>query len=213
MPAQKAARCRRLVMVLGDQLNRDSAAFDDFDVATDVVVMVEALTESTHVWSHKARTALFLSAMRHFARDLQANGIRVEYCQLDVHRDESLATGWLAAIQKCQPESLICVEPGDLRVWQMLNETAAQTKLPLDLRGDRHFMCSREAFARWAGDSKSLRMEFFYRQMRREHNVLMECGGPRWTSPHGSNRPPSRPSDRCRLSSSSINWTDDLTGK
>ncbi len=165
-------------MVLGDQLNRDSAAFDDFDVATDVVVMVEALTESTHVWSHKARTALFLSAMRHFARDLQANGIRVEYCQLDVHRDESLATGWLAAIQKCQPESLICVEPGDLRVWQMLNETAAQTKLPLDLRGDRHFMCSREAFARWAGDSKSLRMEFFYRQMRREHNVLMERGEP-----------------------------------
>lgn len=178
MPAQKAARCRRLVVVLGDQLNRDSAAFDGFDVVTDAVVIVEALAESTHVWSHKARTALFLSAMRHFARDLQADGIRVEYRQLDVHRDESLAAGWLAAIQKCQPESLICVEPGDLRVWQMLNEIAAKTKLPLDLRSDRHFMCSREAFARWAGDSKSLRMEFFYRQMRREHNVLMEGDKP-----------------------------------
>ena len=53
--------CRHLVIVLGDQLNHDSAAFDDFDTATDVVVMVEAREESTHVWSHKGRTALFLS--------------------------------------------------------------------------------------------------------------------------------------------------------
>lgn len=171
-------RCRRLVVVLGDQLNRDSAAFDGFDVVTDAVVMVEALAESTHVWSHKARTALFLSAMRHFASDLRTGGIRVEYRQLDTHRDASLMAGWLAAIEKYQPESLVCVEPGDLRVWRMLNETAAQAKLPLDLRVDRHFMCSREAFAQWAGNSKSLRMEFFYRQMRREHNVLMKDGEP-----------------------------------
>jgi deoxyribodipyrimidine photolyase-related protein len=39
-------------------------------------------------------------------------------------------------------------------------------------------MCSCEAFAAWAGDSISLRMEFFYRQMRREHNVLMKDGEP-----------------------------------
>ncbi len=165
-------------MVLGDQLNRDAAAFDGFDPASDAVVMVEAVAESTHVWSHKARTALFLSAMRHFARDLEAGGVRVIYRQLDVCRDESLAAGWLAAIKACEPESLVCVEPGDLRVWQALNETAAKGGLPLDMRSDRHFMCSRDTFARWAGDSKSLRMEFFYRQMRREHNILMNGDAP-----------------------------------
>jgi len=140
--------------------------------------MVEARGESTHVWSHKARTALFLSAMRHFAEELRAEGIRVEYRRLDVCRDESLAAGWLAAIATYQPQSLVCVEPGDLRVWQTLNETAAQARLPLDVRSDRHFMCTREAFANWAGDQKSLRMEFFYRQMRREHGVLMEGDQP-----------------------------------
>lgn len=169
---------RRIVIVLGDQLNHDSAAFDGFDVASDVVLMVEARAESTHVWSHKARTALFLSAMRHFAGELRRKGIRVEYRQLEVQCDASLTAGWLALIAQFQPESLVCVEPGDLRVWQMLNETAATAKLPLDIRADRHFMCSREAFATWAGDSKSLRMEFFYRQMRREHNVLMEGDKP-----------------------------------
>ncbi len=176
--SKSQSRCRRLVVVLGDQLNHDSAAFDDVDIASDVVFMVEARAESTHVWSHKARTALFLSAMRHFARELRDKGIRVEYRQLDVRGDTSLAVGWLAAIAQYQPESLVCVEPGDLRVWQMLNETAAKAKLPLDIRADRHFMCSRDAFATWAGDSKSLRMEFFYRQMRREHNVLMEGDKP-----------------------------------
>ena len=68
--------CRHLVLVLGDQLNADSAAFDGFDPAQDAVLMVEAREESTHVWSHKARTALFLSAMRHFADELTAS-----YCR------------------------------------------------------------------------------------------------------------------------------------
>ena len=164
----------RLVIVLGDQLNHDSAAFDGFDALTDVVLMVESREESTHVWSHKARTALFLSAMRHFAIELQSKQVRVDYRRLDVHRDETLQAGWLAAIEMHQPESIVCVEPGDMRVWQALNVTAAKAKLPLDIRTDRHFMCSREAFSKWAGTSKSLRMEFFYRNMRREHDVLME---------------------------------------
>ncbi len=168
------SKCRRLVVVLGDQLNHDSAAFDGFDAATDVVLMVEAREESTHVWSHKARTALFLSAMRHFAFELQRKKIHVDYRKLDVQRDGTLQVGWLAAIEQHLPESIVCVEPGDMRVWQALNVTAAAAKLPLDIRADRHFLCSREAFAKWAGASKSLRMEFFYRNMRREHNVLME---------------------------------------
>ena len=166
--------CRRLVIVLGDQLNHDSAAFDGFDAATDVVVMVESREESTHVWSHQARTALFLSAMRHFAVELHGKKIRFDYRKLDEQRDETLQAGWLAAIERYQPESIVCVEPGDMRVWQALNVTAASAKLPLDVRADRHFLCSREAFTKWAGTNKSLRMEFFYRNMRREHNVLME---------------------------------------
>ena len=60
----KNVSCRHLILILGDQLDESSAAFDGFDAAVDVVLMVEAVEESTHVWSHKARTVLFLSAMR-----------------------------------------------------------------------------------------------------------------------------------------------------
>jgi deoxyribodipyrimidine photolyase-related protein len=58
---------RHLVLVLGDQLSHDSPALDGIDPACDRVLMIEARGEATHVWSHKARIALFLSAMRHFA--------------------------------------------------------------------------------------------------------------------------------------------------
>ncbi|HQW64816.1 MAG TPA: cryptochrome/photolyase family protein, partial [Pseudomonadota bacterium] len=61
------AELRHLVLVLGDQLDLDAAAFDGFDPAHDAVWMAEVAEESTHVWSSKPRTVMFLAAMRHFA--------------------------------------------------------------------------------------------------------------------------------------------------
>ena len=56
----------QLVVVLGDQLDAGSTAFDSFDPERDAVWMAEVAEEATHVPSHKARIVLFLSAMRHF---------------------------------------------------------------------------------------------------------------------------------------------------
>ena len=58
------AKPRRLVLVLGDQLNPDSAAFDDFDAGRDAVPMLEARHEASYVPQHKHRLVLFFSAMR-----------------------------------------------------------------------------------------------------------------------------------------------------
>ena len=74
---------RHLILVLGDQLDLDAAAFDGFDAEQDAVWMAEAHEESTHVWSSKQRIALFLSAMRHFAQALRAAGRPLHYHRLD----------------------------------------------------------------------------------------------------------------------------------
>ncbi|MCY7300111.1 MAG: cryptochrome/photolyase family protein, partial [Ilumatobacteraceae bacterium] len=66
---------RHLIVVLGDQLDRNSAAFDGFDSARDVVWMAEVAEESTKVWVSKPRIAMFLAAMRHFAEELRAAGV------------------------------------------------------------------------------------------------------------------------------------------
>jgi deoxyribodipyrimidine photolyase-related protein len=65
MSFDSVTRPRHLVLVLGDQLDASSAALDGFDPLQDAVWMAEVAGEGTHVWSHKARIALFLSGMRH----------------------------------------------------------------------------------------------------------------------------------------------------
>ena len=62
---------KRLVLILGDQLDLKGAALRDFDFKHDEIVMIESISEAQYVWSHKAKIALFLSAMRHFARALE----------------------------------------------------------------------------------------------------------------------------------------------
>ena len=168
---------RRLILLLGDQLDADSSALSDADAALDVVVMIEAQEESTHVRSHKIRTALFLSAMRHFAQELRERGLVVHYRGLDGCNDLSLAAGLQAAIAQLQPQEVIGVEPGDLRVRDQL-QAAVPKGLPLRWRADTHFACSLPRFAQWAGESRQLRMEFFYRHMRKEHGILMEGSQP-----------------------------------
>jgi len=173
--------CRHLLLILGDQLDKDSAVFDDMNPALDVVVMVEAVEESTHVWSHKARTTLFLSAMRHFAEQLRQRQFQVHYRSMDKENDLTLGEGLQAAIAVFKPKRVIGVEPGDLRVRALIEaacQSAETQPTPIEWREDKHFLCSLPQFRQWAGASTSLRMEFFYRKMRQQYKVLMEGDQP-----------------------------------
>lgn len=172
------AQCRHLVIILGDQLNLDNPALEDFDTAQDQVLIVEAAGEAAYVWSHKARIALFLSAMRHFAETLRTHGVSPIYLRLGEHDFTQLIDAWTSYIEQFRPQKLIVCEPGEYRVQQTLEACARQQGVLLVIRDDTHFMCSKADFKRWAGNSKNLRMEFFYRNMRRQHGVLMEGGKP-----------------------------------
>ncbi|MFY7940529.1 MAG: cryptochrome/photolyase family protein [Burkholderiaceae bacterium] len=173
------AELRSLVIVLGDQLDLDASAFDGFDSTLDGAWMAEVVEESTHVWSSKPRTALFLSAMRHFAQALVQAGRHVHYTQLnDSGNHGSLAAQLQADIERLQPEQLVMTAPGDWRVLQALKAVAAQNGLPLDVREDRHFFCTVREFAAHAKGRKSLRLEYFYREQRKRHSVLMQSTSP-----------------------------------
>jgi deoxyribodipyrimidine photolyase-related protein len=69
-------------------------------------------------------------------------------------------------------------EPGDWRVLQALRAVAEEAGIPLEVREDRHFLCSVREFAAHAKGRKQLRMEYFYREMRRRHRVLMDGDEP-----------------------------------
>ena len=109
MPAvakrRRVAELRSLIIVLGDQLDLDAAAFDGFAADRDAVWMAEVAAESTHVWSSKPRITLFLAAMRHFALALRQDGRPLHYTRLDAPGNRGdLAAQLQADIQRLDSE-------------------------------------------------------------------------------------------------------------
>jgi len=173
------AEVRRLVLVLGDQLDIDAVAFDGFEAGLDAVWMAEVAEEATHVWSSKPRIVLFLAAMRHFASALRAAGRPLHYTRLDDPGNcGSLCAQLQSDLARLRPERLVLTAPGDWRVLQAIKALAQTNNLPLDIHEDRHFFSSIAAFAEHAKGRKSLRMEYFYREQRKRHKVLMQGDEP-----------------------------------
>ena len=174
---------RNLVLVLGDQLDHHSAAFDDFDSEQDAVWMAEVEEEATHVWCHKLRLVAFFSAMRHFRDELREQGLRVLYHELSTRRSDDRGDNFATVLRKevneHHPQKLIMTQPGDHRVLMSIQEQAANLDIPLEIREDNHFYCGLSEFEDWAKDRKRIVLEGFYRHLRERHNVLMtEQGEP-----------------------------------
>ena len=182
----------KLRIILGDQLTHDISALDGIDADKDIILMMEVADETNYVRHHKQKIVLILSSMRHFAEELREAGFRVDYIKLDEPKNSGSLTGELKrAIKRHRPNQIVVTEPGEWRVLDMMRRWSDETGLPVDIRDDDRFFCSRARFARWAEGRKSYRMEFFYREMRRETEILMDGDEPiggHWNYDHDNRK-------------------------
>ena len=121
---------RHLIVILGDQLDRNSAAFDGIDPALDLLWMCEAREEFTHIPSSRSRIAMFIAAMRHFRAALELEGFDVRYRPLAEGR-ASLAEALASDIAALEPAHVIIVEPSEWRLREDLRKacpSASQTR-------------------------------------------------------------------------------------
>ena len=168
-----------LRFILGDQLTRSISSLDGLDPQRDIVLMVEVAEETSYVGHHKQKIALILSAMRHFAARLRDEGITVDYVALDAPQNTGSFGGELArAVARHRPDAVMVTEPGEWRVFSMMQDWREELGLPVHIRPDSRFICTRERFAAWAYGRKAYRMEFFYREMRRDTGLLMSGDEP-----------------------------------
>nr|WP_230090854.1 cryptochrome/photolyase family protein [Pseudomonas sp. BIGb0427] len=168
------AQGRRLGLVLGDQLSFDLAVLRALDPARDVLLMAEVEGEARYVPHHPQKIVLILSAMRHFAQALRERGWNVHYQQLDTPGNSGSIAGELQRWQALlHADEVHVTECGEWRLEQALRDAG----LPLVWHRDTRFLCSREAFARWSAGRKHLRMEHFYRGMRKRCGLLLEPEG------------------------------------
>lgn len=165
---------RRLILILGDQLTHGLGALEDIDPEHDHVLLAEVMEEASHVPHHPKKIALIFSAMRHFAEALRELGIQVHYVALDdPDSSGSLPGELLRWTQRLDPAEVHLTECGDWRLEQALRHCG----VPIHWHQDSRFLCSRAAFAAWAKGRKQLRMEFFYREMRRDSGLLLNPDG------------------------------------
>ncbi len=181
-----------LRFVFGDQLSPALSALRGWEEG-DVVLMVEVADEATAVPHHPQKIAFLFAAMRHFAEELRARAIAVDYVTLDAPGNTGSFTGELErALFRHRPDHVVVTEPGEYRVETAIRGWQEAFGVPVHIREDERFFCSRGDFASWAGDRRSLRMEFFYRVMRERTGLLMEDGVPaggQWNFDHDNRKP------------------------
>lgn len=180
----------RLVLVLGDQLSHDLSALRAADPTRDIVVMAEVAAEAEAVPHHPKKIAFLFAAMRKFAASLQDQGWQVAYTRLDDPQNTGSIQGELIRrAAEYSPTGVIWTEAGDWRLNLALQDLPSRNKcLP-----DRRFICSTAEFSEWAEGRKSLRMEYFYREMRRKTGLLMDGDQPvggRWNFDADNRKPP-----------------------
>ncbi|MEM1266729.1 MAG: cryptochrome/photolyase family protein [Pseudomonadota bacterium] len=166
---------RRLVLVLGDQLTPALSALRAADPPRDLVVMAEVRDEARSVRHHRKKIAFLFSAMRHFAAELQAAGWSVAYSRYDdPETGTSIVSELVRRAEESGAERVIATECG---AWR-LRAALRNAPLPVDVLPDDRLISPEGAFASWAEGRKALRMEYFYREMRRANDILMEGDQP-----------------------------------
>ena len=166
-------------LILADQLSLQLATLRYLDKRSDTIVMAEVNTEATYVAHHKQKIAFLFSAMRHFAEELRQQGWQVDYFAYDAHSHQGLRDVMAAHCKQHNVEEVVVTHCGEYRLqhdidsnWcQLLNVTITCLK-------DDRFICDIDEFSQWAAGRKQLRMEYFYREMRKKTGLLMENNEP-----------------------------------
>ncbi|MFT5358203.1 MAG: deoxyribodipyrimidine photolyase-related protein [Polyangiales bacterium] len=160
------------------------------------VVLVESIAKSRALPYHRKKLVLVLSAMRHFAEELRAEGFDVS-----VVRAATYVEGIAKHVKAEGATAVIAMMPREQGLQRALLAAKENDSfgVPLELHDDGgaggHFLLTRDEISTWMNDRKVIRMHHFYAWMRKRTGYLMEDGKPTGGkySFDGENRKP--PSD------------------
>ena len=171
-----------LRLILGDQLNADHSWFKTKDPGV-LYVIAELHQEQHYVKHHIQKTCAFFKSMENFAQALQKAGHHVLHLTLDDTADHSTLSDLLIALSRQYESTEIHYQrPDEYRLKQQLDELThtikADHKLELKRFDSEHFILPAEDIPQYFKKDKHVRMENFYRAMRKRFNILMEDGQP-----------------------------------
>jgi deoxyribodipyrimidine photolyase-related protein len=169
---------KTLRLILGDQLNSNHSWFQKVDHSVDYVFM-EIRSETDYVMHHIQKVIGFFAAMREFSKELKVNGHRVIYFQLnDTNNKQSFESNLNALLTEGNYTKFEYQEPDEYRVDEHLKNFCASLSIPFECVSSEHFLSERHFLSQFFEGKKTYLMESFYRQMRKNHSILMEGANP-----------------------------------
>lgn len=203
-----------LRLILGDQINLKHRWFTEVDNSI-VYILMEVRQETDYVLHHAQKILAIFAAMREMARQLRVAGHKVHYIAIDDAASlQSMTQNIDALITQFSATNFEYQAPDEWRIDQQLYLHGRRSLIPWLMVDSDHFYTTRNDVADIFTGRKQWLMEFFYRQMRIAHGILMEdvkkpIGG-QWNFDHDNRKPwrgtPSEPNDTRTLHDHTALW-------
>ena len=182
-------------IIFPDQLSKSISSLEGLDKTTDIVLMFEYIQDLNSISHHPKKLAFIFSAMRHFANELHEDGINICYIEFDeLGNEDSFLNKIKQLVTKISPSSIVVTKPSEFRLLQLINSLKTSSDINIDILEDTRFLCSDSDFKTWANGKKQLRMEFFYREMRKKYSILINPDGSpigdKWNFDKENRKPP-----------------------
>ena len=173
----------RLRLILGDQLNAHHSWFRTLDTTT-LYVIAELRQETDYVVHHVQKVCAFFLAMRQFADALQKAGHQVCYLTLDdTQFYEHLPDLLSDLIRRHTCSEFEYQRPDEYRLLKQLRNLTLPEGVSRTETDTEHFLLPFGEITKAFPPGRAVRMEMFYRRMRKRFDILMEGDQPvggRW---------------------------------
>ena len=164
---------KTLRLILGDQLNYNHSWFKDTSENV-IYFMAETKEETSYVKHHIQKIVGFFLAMQNFADHLKKNNHEVIYYQIDdKDNKQSLEQNLTSIIKKHQISKFEYLLPDEYRLDQKLEAFCNQLDIDSSSKDTEHFYTERNDISKFFEGKKEMVMEYFYRDMRKKHDLLM----------------------------------------
>ena len=170
---------KTLIPIFADQLSHSLSSLSASDPDDTIILMMEVAHEANHVPHHRTKLVFLFSAMRHFAKELREAGWAVDYVELtDADNSRNFTDEVRRAVKRHDVSLIRVCEPSVYRVLKLVNSWESALGIAVSITFDDRFIATKDEFAAWAKGRKQLRMEYFYREMRRKTGLLMDGDKP-----------------------------------